>query len=119
VAGDRAGDRLAGRGGVSEDDDPGAGHRVRGAVGGDPEDLASRGGQAGDEFLPVGVLAALVFAVGDDDKTCPLGRVTGPGAAGRAGGAGGLGAAGAAGLGGAGAFGVMAAAAAAVAELAQ
>ena len=38
------------------------------SLGGDPDDLAAGGDQAGDELLPVGVLGALVPAVGDDDQ---------------------------------------------------
>jgi len=68
AGGDGAGDGRADRGGVGEDDHPGPGHRGGGAVGGDPDDLAAGDREAGDELLPVGVLGALVVAVGDDDQ---------------------------------------------------
>jgi hypothetical protein len=52
AGGDRAGDRLAGGGGIGEDDHPCAGHRLRGVARSDPDDHAARGGGAGDELLP-------------------------------------------------------------------
>ena len=78
---DRLGDGRAGGGGVGEDDHPRALHRVRGVARGDPDDQAARGDEAGDELLPVGVLGALVPAVGDDHQDA---GAAGPGEAERA-----------------------------------